>query len=135
MTRELKKILHVEDDASLQRLVRIVLEQIGGYAVRTVGDGAHALAAARETAPHLVLLDLDLPGMNGLAVLRAMRATAELSEVPVVFLTAATDSPLAEERQALRVSEVLVKPFRPRVLVQVIDRVLGSPAGRQANGT
>lgn len=122
----MRKILHVEDDVSLQRLVRIVLEQIGGYAVRTVADGARALDEAREMAPHLVLLDLDLPGMNGLAVLRAMRATPELREVPVVFLTAALDARLADERHALGVSDVLLKPFRPRMLVQSIDRVLGS---------
>lgn len=128
MTRPLKKILHVEDDASLQRLVRIVLEEVGGYAVQTVADGSRALDVALQAAPHLVLLDIDLPGMNGIAVLRAMRATAELREVPVVFLTAAADPQLGGERAALRVDEVLLKPFRPRVLVQTIDRVLGSPA-------
>ena len=129
MNEPLKKILHVEDDTSLQRLVRIVLEQLGGYAVSTVGDGARALAAARETSPHLVLLDLDLPGMNGMAVLRAMRASTDLRETPVVFLTAAADTDLGGERDALGVSEVLVKPFRPRLLVQTIDRVLGGRHG------
>ena len=126
MARAIKKILHVEDDASLQRLVRIVLEEVGGYAVQTVADGSRALDAARAGTPHLVLLDLDLPGMSGLAILRAMRATEELREVPVVFLTAAADMQLGGERDALRVDEVLVKPFRPRALVQTIDRVLES---------
>jgi two-component system, OmpR family, response regulator len=126
MSEPRKKILHVEDDASLQRLVRVVLEQIGGYAVQTIADGSRALDAAREGAPHLVLLDVDLPGMNGIAILRAMRATAELRDVPVVFLTAAAEMDLGEERDSLGVSEVLIKPFRPRVLVQTIDRVLGS---------
>ena len=126
MARDLKKILHVEDDASLQRLVRIVLEQLGGYAVQTVADGARALDAARETAPHLVLLDIDLPGMNGIAVLRAMRASAELRDIPVVFLTATEDPPLGDDGDALDVSEILVKPFRPRLLVQTIDRVLAN---------
>src|SRR5512146_135009 len=128
MSRHLKKILHVEDDASLQRLVRIVLEQIGGYAVQTVADGARALDAARETVPHLVLLDIDLPGMNGVAVLRAMRASAELREIPVIFLTATAEPELGEAGDSLGVSEILVKPFRPRLLVQTIDRVLGSRA-------
>lgn len=128
MSRPLKKILHVEDDASLQRLVRIVLEQIGGYAVQTVADGARALDAARETVPHLVLLDIDLPGMNGVAVLRAMRASAELREIPVIFLTATAEPELGEDGDSLGVSDILVKPFRPRLLVQTIDRVLGSRA-------
>lgn len=129
----MRKILHVEDDVSLQRLVRVVLEQVGGYAVKTVADGSRALDAAREMAPHLVLLDLDLPGMNGLSILRAMRSTEALRDVPVVFLTAAVDAGLAEERHTLGVSEVLMKPFRPRMLVQAIERALEGQAGRHEN--
>jgi CheY-like chemotaxis protein len=125
MTQEIKRILHVEDDASLQRLVRIALEQIGGYAVLTAPDGEQALVLVRDTVPDLVLLDLDLPGMNGIAVLRAMRDAAPLREVPVVFLTAATDPQLLGQITALGVTEVLIKPFRPRLLVETIDRVLG----------
>jgi CheY-like chemotaxis protein len=123
MPKETKKILHVEDDASLQRLVRIALEQIGGYAVQTAPDGEQALAVMRDTLPDLVLLDLDLPGINGIAVLRAMRGDERLREVPVVFLTAATDPQLLD--QLTGVTEVLIKPFRPRLLVETIDRVFG----------
>ena len=125
MTQDIKKILHVEDDASLQRLVRIALEQIGDYAVLTAPDGEQALALVRDTVPDLVLLDLDLPGMNGIAVLRAMRDAARLRDVPVVFLTAATDPQLLGQITSLGVTEVLIKPFRPRLLVETIDRVLG----------
>ncbi len=121
----MKTVLHVEDDASLQRLVRIALEQGGHYAVQTAADGERALELARDGAPSLVLLDLHLPGMNGMAVLQAMRALPALREVPVVFLTAATDPKLLGELQSLGVTEVLIKPFRPRLLVQTIDRVLG----------
>ena len=123
--QEIKKILHVEDDPSLQRLVRIALEQIGGYAVQTAADGEQGLALAAETTPDLVLLDLNLPGINGVETLRGMRAIAALREVPVVFLTAHTDSELLSELSALRVSEVVIKPFRPRSLVETIDRVMG----------
>jgi CheY-like chemotaxis protein len=128
MNAPLRKILHVEDDVSLQRLVRVVLEQIGGYAVETVGDGVRALEAARQAVPHLVLLDLDLPGMSGLSVLREMRATEALRTVPVVFLTAAADPRLMDESRALGVSEMLAKPFRPRLLVQSIEQVLARHA-------
>jgi two-component system, OmpR family, response regulator len=118
-------ILHVEDDASLQNLVRIALESLGGYAVRTAPDGESALALAREAAPDLLLLDLDLPGMNGIDTLRALRALPGLAQVPAVFLTAANDAAMAAELAALGVSEVLQKPFRPRLLVAAIGRVLG----------
>jgi two-component system, OmpR family, response regulator len=117
-------ILHVEDDPSLQNLVRIALESLGGYAVRTAADGYQAMALVRETPPQLLLLDLDLPGMNGIATLRALRQLPGLAGVPAVFLTAANDPAVEVELRALGVSEVLQKPFRPRLLVEAIARVL-----------
>jgi len=117
-------ILHVEDDRSLQKLVRAALEQLGGYTVRTATSGSEALALAAEAAPRLLLLDLDLPGMSGIATLRALRELPGLAEVPAVFLTAARDPAMLAELGALGVREVVHKPFRPRLLVQAVDRVL-----------
>jgi two-component system, OmpR family, response regulator len=118
-------ILHVEDDPSLQNLVRITLEQLGGYAVRTAVNGYLALDLARQAPPDLLLLDLDLPGMNGIATLRALRQIDGLGGVPAVFLTAAVDPQIDAELRSLGVQEVLAKPFRPRLLVQALGRVLG----------
>ena len=118
-------ILHVEDDPSLQNLVRITLEHLGGYAVRTAANGYQALALARQAPPDLLLLDLDLPGMSGIATLRALRQVDGLGGVPVVFLTAAVDLQVDAELRSLGVREVLAKPFRPRLLVQALARVLG----------
>lgn len=127
MPRPRTSILHVEDDPSLQNLVRITLEQLGGYAVRTAANGYLAIDLARQARPDLLLLDLDLPGMNGIATLRALRQIDGLGAVPVVFLTAAADLQVDAELRSLGVREVLAKPFRPRLLVQVIGRVLGHP--------
>jgi len=126
------RILHVEDDRSLQNLVRIALEQLGGHVVCTAASGSEALRVAGDFAPQLLLLDLDLdlPGMNGIATLSALRALPGLSEVPVVFLTAACAPAVLAELRAAGVSEVLPKPFRPRQLVQAIDRVLAGLEGR-----
>jgi len=118
-------ILHVEDDRSLQNLVRIALESIGGYAVRTAADGYQAVALARESAPQLLLLDLDLPGMNGIATLRALRELPGLAAVPALFLTASNDPAVEAELRSLGVREILLKPFRPRLLVETVRRLLG----------
>jgi CheY-like chemotaxis protein len=126
---EKSRILHVEDDPSLQKLVRIALEQLGGYAVRTAPDGYRACELAREFAPHLLLLDLDLPGMSGIDTLRALREVPELAGIPVVFLTAAVQPQVLEELRTLGASEIVQKPFRPRLLVQAICRVLGRGEG------
>jgi CheY-like chemotaxis protein len=118
------RILHVEDDASLQNLVRAALEHLGGYEVETAADGEQALAAARRGTPQLLLLDLDLPGMNGIEVLRALRALEGWREVPVIFLTATADPALLAELRALGVADILSKPFRPRLLVQAAAQAL-----------
>jgi two-component system OmpR family response regulator len=129
MTPRKTTILHVEDDASLQNLVRVALESLGGYAVRTAADGIHAMSLARDVPPDLLLLDLDLggrdaPGMNGIATLRALRQLPGLAGVPVVFLTAMNDPAVEVELLALGVHEVLRKPFRLRPLVDAIGRIL-----------
>lgn len=124
MTEKISKILHVEDDLSLQNLVRIALERLGGYAVCTAPDGFQAVARAREFAPDLILLDLDLPGRDGVATLALLREVDGLREVPVVFLTAAGDAQVRAKLLSLGARDVLGKPFRPRELVRAIARVL-----------
>ena len=118
------RILHVEDDRSLQNLVRIALEQLGGHAVCTAASGGEALRVAGDFAPQLLLLDLDLPGMNGIATLRALRALPGFAQIPAVFLTAACGPQVEAELRAAGVVELLRKPFRPRQLVQAVNRVL-----------
>jgi DNA-binding response OmpR family regulator len=120
-------ILYVEDDLSLRKLVRIALESLGRYTVRTAGDGHQALAIARDPAPQLLLLDLHLPDMNGIATLRALRQVPGLAGVPVIFLTALDDPAVEVELYALGVREILHKPFRPRLLLQSVSAALARP--------
>jgi len=128
MNRDRALVLHVEDDASQQSLVRIALEQLGTCLVQSAGDGFEALDLARARLPQLVLLDLHLPGMDGVATLRGLRAIDGMGDVPAIFLTAAGPGRLDNEMRALGVREVLGKPFSPRRLVQTVRRVLGAGA-------
>ena len=82
------RVLVVDDDASLAEMLTIVLRG-EGFETAVVGDGSQALTAVRELRPDLVLLDLMLPGMNGIDVCRVLRAD---SGVPIVMLTAKTDT-------------------------------------------
>lgn len=129
MTEKKPKILHVEDDRSLQNLVRIALERLGGFAVCTAADGFQAVALAGEFGPDLILLDLDLPGRDGVATLGLLREVEGLRDVPVVFLTAAGDAQVRARLLSLGAREVLGKPFRPRELVRTIARVLEATPG------
>ena len=126
VSRDCALVLHVEDDASQQSLVRIALEQAGTCLVQSASDGFEALAMARARQPQLLLLDLHLPGMDGVATLRSLRGIEGLRDVPAIFLTAAGPERLDAEMQALGVREVLGKPFSPRRLAQTVALVLGA---------
>ena len=127
MSKQTKTILHVEDDRSLQKLVRVALERLGCYTVLTAADGNKAVELARATPPDFLLLDLDLPGMDGVATLEALWRLDGLRGTPVVFLTATGDEKINARLRRLGASAVLGKPFRPRELLRVIDEALARP--------
>ena len=107
------KILVVDDDAALAEMLTIVLEA-EGFEPLVVGDGLEALPRLREFQPDLVLLDLMLPGMNGIDVCRALRAE---STVPVVMLTAKSDTVDVVLGLESGADDYMVKPFKPKELI------------------
>ena len=107
------KILVVDDDAALAEMLTIVLRG-EGFEASVVGDGSRALGAVREFKPDLILLDLMLPGMNGIDVCRAVRAE---SGVPIVMLTAKTDTVDVVLGLESGADDYVVKPFKPKELV------------------
>lgn len=107
------RILVVDDDAALAEMLTIVLRG-EGFEPSIVGEGNEALRVARETRPDLILLDLMLPGMNGIDVCRAIRAE---SSVPIVMLTAKTDTVDIVLGLESGADDYIVKPFKPKELV------------------
>src|SRR5271170_7916743 len=83
-----KRILAVDDGPANTRLVRLYLEQTNDYVVREENDAKSALSAAEEFEPHLILLDVMMPGMDGAELAGCFRAHHKLHTVPIVFLTA-----------------------------------------------
>ena len=102
-----------------------MLFRSGGYEVRSAGDGRKAIELARESRPDLFLLDLDLPEMDGVGTLAALREIEGLCEAPAVFLTAIATPQVTQRLRSLGALDVLGKPFRPRDLVQSLNRALG----------
>ena len=125
----MQHILVVEDEMRIARTLRDFLE-VAGFAVTTVGDGESALASARGHRPDLVVLDLGLPGMDGLDVARELRRT---STTPIVMLTARGEESDRIVGLELGGDDYLVKPFSPKELVArvraVLRRTSGSAAG------
>jgi DNA-binding response OmpR family regulator len=89
MNTEKKRILIVDDEASITRLLKLNLEQTNDYIVRGENDATLALSAAEEFDPHLILLDVMMPNLDGGEVASRIQANPKLKNVPIVFLTAA----------------------------------------------
>lgn len=121
-----QKILVVDDEAEIVKLVRAYLER-AGFAVVTASEGRQALAIFRHERPNLVVLDLSLPGMDGLDVCRALRRD---SDVPIIMLTARIEETDRLIGLELGADDYIVKPFSPREVVARVRTVL-----RRAEGT
>ncbi|MDO5681617.1 MAG: MtrAB system response regulator MtrA [Propionibacteriaceae bacterium] len=107
------RILVVDDDAALAEMLQIVLRQ-EGFETAWCGDGDRALQAFRETQPDLVLLDLMLPGRDGVSICRDIRAE---SGVPIVMLTARTDTLDVVQGLEAGADDYVPKPFKAKELV------------------
>src|SRR5437762_8426622 len=113
-------ILVVDDESRIVQLVRDYLEH-GGFTVLTASDGPAALRTARTGRPDLVVLDLGLPGLDGLDVARSLRREGE---VPIIMLTARTDESDRIVGLELGADDYLTKPFSPKELVARVRAVL-----------
>lgn len=122
--RPLQRILHVEDVPSIQVVTRIALEKLGGFEVLSCASGQEALARAQRFAPDMILLDVMLPQMGGLELLRQLSSLIDLQHIPVVLLTGQQEEPAspAELRQ-LGVRKLLRKPFDPLQLATQLKEV------------
>jgi two-component system phosphate regulon response regulator PhoB len=116
-------IFAVEDDTDISRLVRHHLEG-AGYAVRTFTSTADVVAEAEKQPPSLFLLDIMIPGGDGLELCRRIRQTAAISMVPVIFLTARISESDKVIGLELGADDYIPKPFSPRELVARIRAVL-----------
>jgi len=118
-------ILVVDDEPKIVRLAKDYLEQ-SGFRVLPASDGPTALAAARQEKPDLIVLDLNLPGMDGLDVCRALRRE---SSVPIIMLTARVEETDRLIGLELGADDYIVKPFSPRELVARVRAVLRRTQG------
>jgi two-component system alkaline phosphatase synthesis response regulator PhoP len=113
-------ILVVDDEPKIVKLARDYLER-ANFQVISAGDGVTALATARHERPDLIVLDLNLPGMDGLDVCRALRRE---SDVPIIMLTARVEETDRLIGLELGADDYIVKPFSPRELVARVRAVL-----------
>jgi two-component system chemotaxis response regulator CheY len=119
------KTLVVDDMSSMRALVKASLRQFGVNDVVECSDGAQALETLKRFPIHLVISDLNMPKMDGLALLRAVRAEPALAKMPFILLTSRGEIELVKEAIALGVSNYITKPFAFGALQKKIEAVLG----------
>ena len=117
------RILVADDDEDIRMLVVMRLQH-SGHEVEQVGDGATAVEQCRSDAPDLVVLDLMMPGMNGLDACRTIRADPALAKTPVILLTARAQTSDVEAGLAAGADDYITKPFSPRDLAERVDALL-----------
>ena len=119
----MKRILIVDDHASIRELMRAVLEE-SGYSVSMASDGAEAVCRAREFSPDLIILDLEMPALNGFDAVRELRRDLRFATTPIV---ASSDSGMNARELALSAgfTSFMAKPFGMKTLRGELESLLG----------
>jgi len=118
-------ILIADDESHIRHVVRLKLGN-AGYDIMTAEDGEEALSMVQEHLPDLLITDYQMPFMTGLELCIEMKKDAELSHIPAIMLTARGSSLEQSEMAMTNIHEVLSKPFSPREVLAVVERLLGS---------
>jgi CheY-like chemotaxis protein len=119
-------VLTIEDQPDIRRLIRMTLE-FKGLSVLEAGDGEEGLALARQHRPDVILLDVMMPGMDGLAVKQALAADDKLRRIPVVIISALGRTTDVQAGLESGVHAYLVKPFSPWELLDVVEKLTRDP--------
>jgi DNA-binding response OmpR family regulator len=118
------KVLLIDDADDIRKIAGMSLRHIGQFAVEEADCAKNGLEKMRMTAPDVVLLDMMMPDMDGMDVLRIVRADAQLCQIPVIFMTARVQSAEVAHYLELGASGVIEKPFDPLTLPNEIRAIL-----------
>ncbi|RJQ44000.1 MAG: response regulator [Gaiellales bacterium] len=123
-TAPARHVMIVDDEASLRNLVRANLE-VDGMTVSEAVDGFQAIDMLRSDQPDLILLDIMMPGKDGIAVLEELAGDPSLRRIPVILLTAKGEQEDLERGAALGARGHITKPFDPEQMVRTVKAALG----------
>ena len=120
----MSRILIVEDDPDIALSLSLKLERDGGFTVETAGSGPDGLRVAQAHPPDLVLLDVNLPGMDGFEICRRLRADVATAAIPIIMLTARIDEADRVAGLEFGADDYITKPFSPKEAVARVRAVL-----------
>ncbi|MET4312472.1 response regulator [Bradyrhizobium sp. RT4b] len=116
-------VLTVDDSPSIRQMIKVVLEP-AGHNVIEAGDGAQGLAKAQAGKLDLVITDLNMPVMNGLELIRALRKLPSAVGMPIVFLTTESNDTVKQEAKSAGATGWITKPFKPEQLLAVVGKLV-----------
>ena len=120
------KVMVVDDQASMRAMIRRSLQDFGFTNVRDKGCAKEALAEVRADRVHLIISDFNMPDMDGLQLLEAVRTDPVIGKTVFIMLTGSANKDLVQRAAALGVNNYVVKPFAPAALKEKIERVFGA---------
>ncbi|HEX7481428.1 MAG TPA: response regulator [Polyangiales bacterium] len=122
------KVLLVDDEDDIRKIGRMSLESVGHFQTVLAASAAEAIELARLEQPDVILMDMMMPGTDGLAALGALRSFPELRAIPVVFMTARVQRDEVEHYLRVGATGVIQKPFDPMTLPEELTRILNDAA-------
>jgi len=122
-----KKIMTVDDSASVRQMVSLTLKQ-AGYDVVEASDGEDALTKLEGSRIHMMIADLNMPRLNGIDLVRRVRAHPGYRYIPIIMLTTESHHDKRSECRTAGATGWILKPFKPDQLLAVIEKVLGCQA-------
>lgn len=120
------KVLVVDDEEDVRYVARMSLGRVGRMDVVEAASGAEGVTQAKSERPDFILLDMMMPGMDGAATFRALRADPETSAIPIVFLTAKAMAAEVQRLKELGAKGVVLKPFDPMTLAAELRAILAT---------
>ena len=123
-------ILMIDDDPAISYLAEMGVRRSKGWTVSTATSGASGLAIAESEQPDAILLDMMMPGMDGLATLKQLRSNPKIQHIPVIFLTAKAQASDSVEIRKEGAAGLIAKPFDPNLLADQIEEILAKQTAR-----
>lgn len=118
------KVLLVDDDANIRTVAMIGLEDTPEWDIREASSGQEALDLARQDRPDLILLDMMMPGLDGVSTFERFKQDPSMKEIPIIFMTAKVQKNEVEGYRKLGAKGVIIKPFDPLSLAEEIMEIL-----------
>ena len=119
----LQRIMLVEDEPDIQLIARLALEAIGGFTLAVCDSASHALEVAPSWSPDLIMLDVMMPGIDGVTTFKKMQENPQLAKVPIIFMTAKARSSEVIIYKEMGALGVVAKPFDPMTLAEKVKAI------------